>query len=192
MIILKPEILCCPNIPKPLHSVNPRNIMGKEKWDILRQDVYKSTQYHCIACGVHKSEAKKHQWLEAHENVNIDYKKGIVEVKEIVPLCHYCHSFIHSGRLGMILGKEKTRKEVKEILEHGFKVLRKHKLKVFVGTTYLALELRINHQGIEIWYPPANDNIKWNDWKLIYEGKEHKPKFKSYEEWKNNYFSQET
>ncbi len=41
--------------------------MGQTKWNKIRQDVYRSTDYHCIACGVHKSEAKWPDRLEAHE-----------------------------------------------------------------------------------------------------------------------------
>src|SRR6185295_5669264 len=62
--ILKPEILCHPHIPKPLHGVAPREIMGDDWWNSERQLVYASTDYHCAACGIHKSQAKKHEWLE--------------------------------------------------------------------------------------------------------------------------------
>lgn len=184
---LKPEILCHPNIPKPLHGVAPREIKGTEWWNNIRQDVYKSTDYHCVACGVHKSKAKKFKWLEAHEFWKIDYNTGICEITSIEPLCHYCHNFIHSGRLSVIINKEKSKKEVKEILEHGFNILSKNNLKAFPYTLDLARKLNANTYDVEAYEITINPNIKWSDFKLIFEGREYKSKFNSQQEWQNHY-----
>jgi len=186
-LVLKPEILCHPHIPKPLHGVAPREIKGQNWWDETRQKTYKSTDYHCVACGVAKSEAKKHKWLEAHEFWNIDYNTGICEVKSIEPLCHYCHNFIHSGRLSMIIGKEKSKQEVIDILEHGFKVLAENNLKAFYFTVDFAKRIGAKTFGVEKYTPTVNEKLKWTDFKLIFEGNEYFSKFKSQSEWQSFY-----
>jgi len=183
---VKPEILTHPNIPKPLHGMAPRTIMGEDWWNETRQKVYQSTDYHYAACGVHKSQAKKFQWLEAHEYWRIDYKKGVCEIKSIEPLCHYCHNFIHSGRLAMIIGKEKSVNEVKEILEHGFKILSDNNLKCFPFTLGLARQVSANTFGVKPYKIPES-KIKWDEWKLIFEGKEYYSKFKNIDDWENTY-----
>lgn len=184
---LHPEILMHPNIPKPLHEVNPRNIMGQAAWDIIRKKAYASTSYHCIACGVHQSNALGHQWLEAHEFYDIDYQAGTVTIKEIVPLCHYCHNFIHSGRLSMIVGKEKTQDEVFAIIDHGFKVLSENNLSAFYFTIHLAHELGVDTRGVVASEAPHGETPPWEEWRLIWAGKEYPPKYKSYEEWKERF-----
>lgn len=185
--VLKPDILTHPNIPKPLHEVNPRNIMGKEKWDIVRQEVYKASDYHCVACGVAKADAKAHQWLEAHEYYSIDYENGRVEIDSLQPLCHYCHNFIHSGRLAMIIGKEKTEQEVIDILEHGFKVLADNKLKCFPFTLQFAKSLGADTHGIKPAPQTADSFADWENWRLVWDGKEYPPKYKTMEEWQKRY-----
>jgi hypothetical protein len=185
-ISLKPEILCHPNIPKSLHGVAPREIMGKEWWDIERQKVYASTNYHCVACGIHKSKAKKHKWLEAHEFWEIDYKTGVCKISSIEPLCHYCHNFIHSGRLSMIINKEKSQQEVKEILEDGFKILSQNNLLCFPFTLSFAKKLNCDTHGVKPYNIEMGD-IKWSDWKLIWNNNEYKSKFKSEKDWSENY-----
>ncbi len=180
--ILIPEILCQPNIPKPLHGLAPRTIMGQEWWDIERNKAYASTDYHCTVCGVHKRDAKKHQWLEAHEFWDIDYSTGICEIKKIIPLCHYCHSFIHSGRLSMIMGTDKSKKEVAEILEHGFKILSENNLKCFPSTLKLAEYINCKTFGVKSYTLPKHET-KWEDYVLKFNGKIFKSKFKNYNEW---------
>lgn len=183
---LKPDILTHPNIPKPLHGVNPRLIMGKKKWDIVRQDVYRSSGYHCIACGVHESEAKKKQQLEAHEYYNIDFSKGRVEIISIEPLCLYCHSFIHSGLLSISVNKWRTQQEAVDILEHGFKILSDNKLRAFPSTLQVAKMLGATTYKVKS-YKLTIPDVKWEDWRLIWGGKEYPPKFATYKDWRSNY-----
>jgi len=70
---LRPEVLLCPNVPKPMHGLAPRVVLGSAWWDETRQRAYRSTNYHCIACGVSRERAKYHQWMEGHELYSINY-----------------------------------------------------------------------------------------------------------------------
>jgi hypothetical protein len=161
----RPELLLHPNIPKPLHGLNPRTIFGKEWWDVERQKAYAKTNYHCAACGVHKSQAKYHQWLEAHEFYDIDYKRGTAKMTEIVALCHSCHAYIHSGLQEILLDKgEISLEKYIDIREHGdllTKGLRKPVAPLVVAD--------------------------WCKWRLIIDGKEYKTKFANALEWKEFY-----
>lgn len=185
--MLKPEILTHPHIPKPLHGMNPRTILGRDWWDKERLYAQQKTLYHCAACGVHKREAKKHKWLEGHEYWDIDYNTGICKVVSIEPLCHYCHNFIHSGRLSMIMGKVITKDEVIEILEHGFRILSKNNLQAFYFTVDLANKLGANTYGVKSYNISVNPNLKWKDYVLILNDKKYYSKFKNQKEWLNHY-----
>ena len=183
---MKPEILTHPNIPKPLHGVNPRSILGLNWWNERKQEAYARYGFKCVACGVHKFEAKKHKWLEAHEYYKYDYESGVAEVLSIEPLCHYCHNFIHSGRLKMILDKEKSREEVVDILQHGFAILAKNNLKAFPGTLSIAESLGCNTFGVEAYTNPVKF-APWEEWRLVIEGKSYKGNFVDFEDWKKYY-----
>lgn len=190
-LVLKPEILTQPNIPKPLHGIAPRTIKGQAWWDAIRQEVYRKTDYHCIACGVSKENARRHQWLEAHEFWNIDYNTGRCEVVSFEPLCHYCHNFIHSGRLSMIMGTEVSMFETVNILEHGFKILSKNNLQAFPFTIQFAKSIAAKTFGVSGYDIDFNQNLKWSDFKLVFEGKEYKSKFNSQHEWAEFYNNKE-
>src|SRR5690606_21367531 len=113
-------------------------------------------------------------------------EKGRVEIESLQPLCHYCHNFIHSGRLSMIIGGEKTEEEVIEILEHGFKILSENRLRAFPFTLQLAESLDANSYGVEAYELPPS-SIEWQDWRLIWDGVEYLPKYATYKQWKERY-----
>lgn len=167
-LVLKPEILLHPQIPKPLHTLAPRVVLGKLWWDQTRKEAYKSTNYHCIVCGVHKTRAKYHKWLEAHEVYKIDYEKGRLTYIETVPLCHSCHNYIHVGRMEYLVSVRKMEVRVmREIVCHGNRILKEAKL----------LKKKQNREKI-------TNSADWKDWRLVVFGKEYGPAFKSYDEWK--------
>ena len=180
------EILTQPIIPKPLHGLNPRTIMGQEWWDYFRNMAYARYNYTCIGCGVHKTNAKGTKWLEAHESYIYDYDKGTAEIDTIEPVCHYCHNFIHSGRLSVIVGKEKTKEEVKEILQHGFDVLRGTGYQVFPFTMDLAHDMGVKTYDVDAYEVPMSI-VPWEDWRLILEGVAYKPLHNSHDEWRKHY-----
>lgn len=185
--MIDPSLLTQPNIPKPLHGINPRTMRGKDWWDKVRKEAYKSTDNHCKACGIHKSLARYHKWLEAHEAYKIDYIKGLVIIEKIVPLCHACHNFIHSGRLAKIAGsRECSMEKAIEILEHGFRILAKNNLKCFPGTLMTAEMLQAGTYNVESYEFPEI-TTRWEDWRMIFEEDIYRPKFATFEEWREYY-----
>lgn len=160
----RPEVLCLPQIPKPLHGTNPRSILGAKWWTETRQKAYESTDYHCIACCVHKSCAQYRKWLEAHEVYDTDYLLGKLVYVETVPLCVACHQYIHIGRLQALLEQGRiTQQRYVSIIQHGDRVLAQAGLvkpKLYEG-------------------PMA----EWADWRLVIDGKEYEPRFKTPLEW---------
>ena len=165
---LRPELLLYPNTPKPLHGTVPREIYGKTWWDQTRKAAYKSTNYHCAACGIPKEKAKYVQWLEGHELYDIDYRRGRMTYIETVPLCHFCHNYIHDGRMQWLLSEGRmTQNKYVSIIQHGDAIL-----------DLYGLPSEVLYQG-----PTPN----WSEWRLILDGKEYEPKFRSYEAWARNW-----
>ena len=173
---MRPEILLHPNIPKPLHGMNPRTILGQEWWDQQRQIAYMQYDYHCWACDIHKSQAKYHHWLEAHECYEFDYVAGTARLIEIVALCHSCHNFIHSGKLRMDLRAGKI-SEAKfcDIVEHGKRIVIEHGLDLVLQNPFI-----VKQQDAAI-------PVKWSDWRLILEGKEYCSQFADFTAWQKHY-----
>ena len=165
-----PYLLNHQNIPKPLHGMNPRTLLGKEWWDEQRKVAYKTNNYCCWSCGANNVK------LEAHECYEIDYKKGIMELRLIAALCSDCHSFIHDGRLrNLVASGEIAKEEYLRIVERGEKLLLKtNKIPKELGFIFKTLfslqDLKNKKYNI----------AKWKDWRLIIDEKEYSPLFDSY------------
>lgn len=192
-MIIRPELLTHPNIPKPLHGTNPRSILGQEWWDKTRKQTYARNDYHCMACGIHKSQDKFHNWLEAHESYSIDYESGRVVLNEIVALCHSCHNFIHSGRLqAMVASGETSEEKAIYILKRGFAILKANNLEPFWGTAYAFSEMAGRDDLIErIEALKKKQDVviqqDWSKWHLEIDGVKHYGKFKSQIDWQIQY-----
>lgn len=162
----RPELLLHPNIPKPLHTIAPRTVLGDQWWQAERKAAYRKSLYHCQACGVWKHQAKFHRWLEAHETYDIDYAKGRMTYVETVALCNACHNYIHSGRLEMLLNTGKiTHQRYVAVIQHGDEVLKDVK--------------RDQHKWNEAKI------ASWSQWRLVVFGKSYKGRFKNYKEWES-------
>jgi len=147
-LVLRPSLLLCPNIPKPLHGVAPRELLGSKWWNETRQAAYVSTAYHCSACGVWKS----------------------------VPLCHYCHNFIHDGRMRALIQQRKFKfAKYTAVIQHGNAVLKRVGLEKvpYAKREEAIVELALNGRLAE-----------WPTWRLVLFGKKYKPKFKTEEQWR--------
>lgn len=172
-----PSILVQPNIPIPLHGVNPRSVLGKGWWDRVRQSAYVMYSYRCWACDVHKSRALFHTWLEAHEVYDYRWEKHLLVFKEIVALCHACHNFIHSGRLrAMYENDEISLAKYQVILAHGKRVLGQAGLRPFNAypVSFVA-EYESAHFA------------DWSLWRMDINGKLYPPKFRDRREWEKEY-----
>ena len=178
-----PEILLALPITPPLHGVNPRSIKGDTWWRKTRAAACESTEDHCIACGVHKSEAKYRKWMEAHEDYEIDIPNFEYRLKRIVPLCHACHNYIHIARLNMLLRKgEITVKKFQDIVRHGNDLVRpieRNGAKSFDTLT--------DAEKTILYRPELTGS--WSKWHLKFEGTDYFSPNKTYEDWQKTYQS---
>lgn len=168
-MILRPQLLLMPNVPKPLHGLAPRVIMGDKWWNHARKETYLKADNKCEACGTPKEQAHYHKWMEAHELYEYDFKAFVAVFVELICLCHACHNYIHSGRMQALVDKGQfPAYKQQHILNHGEEILRKAGL---------------FHKKEQ----PEWGLGYWADWRLIFNGNAYSPLFKSSIEWQKHY-----
>ena len=178
ILFLRPELLTHPNIPKPLHGLAPRTLVAQATWDELRREAYGKNNYHCWVCGKYvaydelckKFRNDEGTTLDAHESYIIDYVNKTVELKEIVALCKTCHNYIHSGRINTLYDKGiLDEQDCWIIITHGNSIL-------------------IDDGLVPFTEVDKNDyKDEWNEWRLVFNGKEYKSNFKDYDAWSKHY-----
>lgn len=188
-------LLTMPNIPRPLHGCPPRKFMGQSTWDRVRKRCYFDAGYKCEICGEEFVKPK----YAAHELYTIDYKEGTSTFERCIAIDSCCHDFIHSGRL-ITMYKNKNplypKKYVLKTVEKGFKLIHKYNkehpeapLRAYATfLEYLKTDLAfdigklIDKYGIEFYAEPKHI-AKWENWRLIWNGKEYPTPYKSQSEW---------
>lgn len=169
-----PSLLLLPNVPKPMHGVAPRVVLGSVWWNKTRKEAYQSTSFHCAACGVWKHDAQYRQWLEGHEVYEINYQRGLMKYLRTVPLCHFCHNYIHDGRLQVLLEQGKiSHAKYLAILSHGDRVLQQ------VGLSKQSKLERDEAILSQVIAP-------WGKWRLVIGRKKYPPLYKSFQEWEKS------
>lgn len=182
---VRPELLTHPQIPKALSGVAPRAIMGQEWWDEARRMVYEQNNHCCWACG-------DDGVLEAHECYHIDYEHARLIFDELVALCPNCHSFIHLGRAGTLVGRGiLTERDFKYIIRTRYALLERNNLKPswqfyrtlsslcksYTISKPLWLQ-RIMADSTFVPRPPSYVHL-WEDWRMVFEGREYPPVYHS-------------
>lgn len=188
-------IITMPNVPRPLHGMPPRKIMGQSNWDKMRKRCYYDAGYKCEACGAEPEKGG----LDAHELYDIDWTKGTSTFVRCVALCKKCHSFIHSGRLITLYKQGNplyTREYLMSVVEHGFKLIKEHNdkyhdhLKAYATFVEYLKVPSITEDITKLikkydmsFYSEPKKIAKWGDWRLVWRGKEYYTPYKDAAEW---------
>lgn len=190
-----------PNIPRPLHGVNPRTILGASTWNHMRRACYAKADNTCEICGA-KPDNLRHR--HGHEVYEIDYARGIAKFHRVYCVCALCHlACIHTGR-ALTLWKKNNPLYPTEFLlqgaEHAFKIISEYNkdnpgadLRAY--STFLdylkydelkeSMEKLIKKYDIK-FYKEVEDMVDWGDWKLIIGSREYKTPYASEKEWKES------
>ena len=107
------KLLPCP-VPSGCWYSNLRTLLPKKAWDIIRKDAYARANGKCMICGAKKAK------LEAHENWEYDEKNKVQRLKNVVAVCHDCHSVIHIGRTQLTGGEDRAIKHFCKVNDCGY------------------------------------------------------------------------
>ncbi len=190
-------LITMPNVPRPLHGLPPRKLMGDSTWNHVRKRCYFEAGYKCEICGCEPPKGQLH----AHELYTYDFIDGTGTFERCIAICKKDHDFIHSGRLitmyknGNILYPKSY---VLDVVEKGFKLIseynaehrNKKPLKAYatfldylkVPSLQQDMAKLIEKYNIEFYSEPKRI-AKWENWRLVWCGKEYHTPYKDQGEW---------
>ena len=79
-------------VPDGCWYSNLRSVLKPKQWDVVRREAYSRANGRCAIC--RRSVSR----LEAHEVWEYDMESGTQRLKDVIAICHLCHSVIHIGR----------------------------------------------------------------------------------------------
>jgi hypothetical protein len=192
------KLLTMPNIPLPLHGLNPRSIYGKEAWDKIRLGCYEHSGHRCEACGRCLEPNK----FDAHEMYTFRYSEGLAIFSRLVCLCRSCHMGIHSGRtfarykegeISKAAYLKIIEKLFRNISEYNNTHLNEKPLRVY--RTILSqlddptigeeIKVLIDRYDIEFYGEEHFSSVQWRDWQLSWCGQTFRSLYKTKQDWRN-------
>lgn len=192
-------LIAMPNIPKPLHGVAPRVVLGTKTWNAMRKDCYAKADDTCEICGNRPDTPSRRH---AHEVYEIDYEKGTAKFIRAFCVCSMCHlGGIHTGR-AITLFKQGNPLYPKEFLlegaENAFRVISSYNedhpeadLRAYrTWLDYLKceelrepMEALIKKYNMKFYAEDPKKTAKWKKWKLIIGAKEFPTPYANEKEW---------
>lgn len=192
-------LIAMPNLPKPIHGLAPRTLLGTNTWNHMRRFCYSKADDTCEICGDKPEDLKKRH---AHEVYSIDYEKGEARFVRAFCVCSLDHlGCIHTGR-AITLYRQGNPLYPKEFLlagvEKSFRTIYEYNqdnpgtdLRAYV--TFLDYlkedELRgpveelMKKYDIKFYMEDPKKMAKWKDWKLIIGNREYPTPYTSEKEW---------
>lgn len=193
-------LIAMPNIPKPLHGVAPRTVLGSTTWNYMRKACYHAAHDTCEICG-ERPDNLRHR--HGHEVYEINYKEGTAKFVRVFCVCATCHlACIHTGR-AITLFKQGNPLYPKEFLlegaEKAFTLISslnkgRDEAPVRAYATFIEYlkcdELResmldlIKKYEISFYSEDPKAMAKWGDWNLVIGNKHYPTPYKSEKEWR--------
>lgn len=96
-------------LPTGAFYSNLRTVLSKKAWDFVRNDAYSRYARTCAICGA------KPKRVEAHEVWNFDLETKTQTLKDVICVCHLCHSVIHIGRTQLVENEDVAIKHFKKV-----------------------------------------------------------------------------
>ena len=191
-------LIAMPNIPRPLHTVAPRTVLGATVWNKMRRACYEKADNTCEICGEKPEDLRKRH---AHEAYIVDYEHGTCTFVGVFCVCALDHlGAIHTGRALTLWSQGSPLISTEFLLggaEKAFTIISSYNKErgadIRLYSTYIEYlkhdELRepmlelIKKYNVKFYMEDPKKTAKWGEWKLILDGEEYPTPYKNEKEW---------
>lgn len=193
-------ILTMPNVPYALHGegLQPRTILGRRTWDIMRKDCYAKAGFKSEVSGIEPPKGQLH----SHELFSYDYEKQEGVFVRCVAITKQEHDFIHSGRLLTMYRRGNPlypKSYVLSVVENGFNIISSYNAEHrdeeplrcyatfldYLKVPDLTQEMAslIDRYGIKFYTDSLPQSKRWKGWHVIVGNKRYDSPYKCQSDW---------